>query len=53
MTTYWDVQIAERIPGAEYVVVKKAKGRPDAELMPYEEARVNIENTAKRAMQRL
>jgi D-aminopeptidase len=35
------------------VVVKKAKGRPDAELMPYEEARIEIENAAKHAMQRL
>jgi D-aminopeptidase len=46
-------EIAERVPGAEYVVVKKAKGRPDAELMPYEEVRIDIENAAKRAMQRL
>ena len=45
-------QIAERFPEAEYALVKRAKGRADAELLPLETAHANIERAAKQAMEK-
>jgi D-amino peptidase len=46
-------QIAERFPQAEYGLVKNAKGRASADLLPEREAWSNIEAAAKRAMEKL
>jgi D-aminopeptidase len=46
-------QIAERFPSAEYGLVKTAKGRASAEVLPEEKAWSNIEAAAKRAIQKL
>ena len=46
-------QIAERFPLAEYGLVKRARGRADANLMPEPEAWSNIERAARRAIAKL
>lgn len=46
-------QIDERLPWAEYAMVKRAKGRGDAELLPLEEAHRAIEQAARRAIENL
>src|SRR5207249_10864484 len=46
-------QIAERFPLAEYGLVKRAKGRADADLLTEEQAWSNIERAARRAIAKL
>jgi D-amino peptidase len=46
-------QLAERLPQLEFALVKRARGRADADLLPLAEAHANIENAAKRAVRKL
>jgi D-amino peptidase len=46
-------EIAERLPGAQYGLVKRAKGRGSADLLPLAEARSNIEEAARRGLERM
>lgn len=46
-------QLDERLPQLEFGLVKRAKGRADADLLPLNEAHANIENAAKRAVEKL
>lgn len=46
-------QIHEAFPGAEYAVVKRARGRADAELIPQPAVQAAIEKAAKAAMEKL
>ena len=46
-------QLDERLPQLEFGLVKRAKGRADADLLPLPEAHANIEGAAKRAVQKL
>lgn len=46
-------QIHEAFPGAEYAVVKHAKGRADAELIPQPDVQAAIEKAARAAMAKL
>jgi D-amino peptidase len=46
-------QLDERLPQVEYALVKRAKGRADADLLPLPEAHGNIESAARKAMQKL
>jgi D-amino peptidase len=45
-------QLDERLPGIEYALVKKARGRGGAELLADGQAHRNIEQAAERAMKR-
>lgn len=46
-------QIAEELPNAEYAVVKRARGKANAELIPQPEVRASIERAAKAAIEKL
>jgi D-amino peptidase len=46
-------QIHEAFPGAEYAVVKRAKGRADAELIPQAAVQAAIEKAARAAVGKL
>jgi len=46
-------QIAEELPNAEYAVVKRARGKANAELIPQAEVRAAIERAAKAAIEKL
>jgi len=46
-------QIKEQFPNAEYAVVKTARGRANADLLPLATAQGNIERAAKAAIQKL
>jgi hypothetical protein len=46
-------QVYDRFPLAEFGLVKRAKGRADAELLPLRDAQANIERAAKRAIEKL
>lgn len=46
-------QIAERFPGAEFGLVKKARGRAHADLLPLETAHQNVEAAARRAVAKI
>jgi D-amino peptidase len=46
-------QIKEELPGAEYAVVKRARGRANAELIPQETVGAEIERAARRAIEKL
>jgi len=46
-------QVAERLPHAEYGLVKRAKGIMDADLLTQAQAQANIESAAHRAMAKL
>lgn len=46
-------QIAERFPGAEFGLVKRARGRAHADLLPLAEARANVEAAARRAVAKI
>lgn len=46
-------QIREEFPRAEYAVVKRARGRADADLIPQPEVQASIERAAKAAIEKV